>query len=98
MMVGRDIDEFYPPKAKRRDGNIMLQCSGLSRKDKFEDISFDVREGEIQGFMDLLVRAERKWPYPWWARTRSTAAQPNLTACPRARSLGRLSKVDLLSF
>lgn len=54
MMVGRDIDEFYPPKAKRRDGKIMLKCSGLSRKDKFEDISFDVREGEILGLYGLV--------------------------------------------
>ncbi|NMB13258.1 MAG: sugar ABC transporter ATP-binding protein, partial [Firmicutes bacterium] len=54
MMVGRDIDEFYPPKAKRRDGRVLLEAFELSRDAKFKDISFDLRVGEILGLYGLV--------------------------------------------
>lgn len=54
MMVGRDITDLYPPKAKSRDGQVVLEVSELSRKGKFSDISFELRAGEILGLYGLV--------------------------------------------
>lgn len=54
MMVGRDIKDLYPPKAKNRNGKTILQVSGVSRKAKFADISFELKAGEILGLYGLV--------------------------------------------
>lgn len=54
MMVGRSIDQLYPPKAKERDGKIALKAEHISRKGKFSDLSFDIRYGEITGMFGLV--------------------------------------------
>ena len=54
MMVGRNIDNLYPPKAKDRNGKCALRAESISRKDKFEHVSFDIRYGEIAGMFGLV--------------------------------------------
>ena len=54
MMVGRNIDNLYPPKAKNRNGKCALRAENISRKDKFEHVSFDIRYGEIAGMFGLV--------------------------------------------
>lgn len=54
MMVGRNIDQLYPPKAKNRDGKAALSAEHISRKGKFSDVSFDIRYGEITGMFGLV--------------------------------------------
>ncbi len=52
-MVGRSIDNIYG----RRDcpvGDVVFTARGLTRPGVFEDVSFDVREGEIVGFSGLV--------------------------------------------
>ncbi|NMR19217.1 sugar ABC transporter ATP-binding protein [Cellulomonas fimi] len=56
LMVGRDIDAQYP---RRRhvagQGHApLLQVRGLTRRGAFEDITFDVRRGEILGIAGLV--------------------------------------------
>jgi ABC-type sugar transport system ATPase subunit len=51
-MIGRDFPA-YDSRA-RRHGDIALEVSGLTLKDKFEDISFSVRQGEIVGLAGLV--------------------------------------------
>jgi ABC-type sugar transport system ATPase subunit len=53
MMVGRDINEFFP-KIKCEIGDVKMQVVGLSSGSKFQDISFDVRKGEILGIAGLI--------------------------------------------
>ncbi|MBS7705044.1 sugar ABC transporter ATP-binding protein [Chelatococcus asaccharovorans] len=53
LMVGRPLTELFPPR-NRTIGDIRLSVSGLTRKDVFEDISFDVRAGEVLGFAGLV--------------------------------------------
>lgn len=53
MMVGRNIDQLYPPKSEHI-GEPVLKVRGLSSRGKFRDISFDLREGEILGFYGLV--------------------------------------------
>lgn len=52
-MVGRDIGDFYPQKANPI-GEIKFEVKNLSSAQKFQNISFQVREGEILGFSGLM--------------------------------------------
>lgn len=52
-MVGRKIEEMYSVK-HFEPGDKVLEVKGLSRAGKFEDIEFDLRQGEILGFFGLV--------------------------------------------
>ncbi|HET6437105.1 MAG TPA: sugar ABC transporter ATP-binding protein, partial [Anaeromyxobacter sp.] len=53
MMVGRSIDQFFQ-KEKAPVGKPVLEVEGLSRRGKFRDVSFSVKEGEILGVAGLV--------------------------------------------
>ncbi len=53
QMVGRDVDELYP-KLETVPGEVVLQVDGLTSSGDFEDISFEVREGEIVALAGLV--------------------------------------------
>ena len=53
MMLGRDLSEVFPEKTNR-PGAPILKVEGLSRPGVFEDISFELREGEILGIAGLV--------------------------------------------
>lgn len=53
MMVGRELDSFYPRTYARGD-EVVLKVEGLSKRNLFEGISFDVHKGEILGFSGLM--------------------------------------------
>ena len=53
MMVGREIKEMFPERTAGI-GGVVMSVRGFSRKRKFQDISFDVRAGEILGFSGLM--------------------------------------------
>lgn len=52
MMVGRELSNMYP-KEKVEIGETVLEVSGLSGE-RFQDVSFQVRKGEILGFYGLV--------------------------------------------
>jgi len=52
-MVGREMSAMYPPKASSV-GASLLRVEGLSRRGKFDGISFTLRKGEILGFSGLV--------------------------------------------
>lgn len=52
MMVGRAIDNLYPPRGTEF-GEEILQVRNLSNK-YYQDVSFELREGEILGFAGLV--------------------------------------------
>ncbi len=55
LMVGRDLsDIFNRKKEKIKKGKTVLKVEGLSRKGVFDNISFEVKEGEILGLSGLL--------------------------------------------
>ncbi|KXF75075.1 D-ribose transporter ATP-binding protein [Paramesorhizobium deserti] len=55
LMVGRDMNEIYPARdVAVPAGTPVLEVKGLSRDSEFENISFDVRAGEILGFFGLV--------------------------------------------
>jgi ribose transport system ATP-binding protein len=52
MMVGRDLEMF--PKREVKIGDSALEVRSLSRKGAIENVSFEVREGEILGIFGLV--------------------------------------------
>lgn len=55
LMVGRELADLFPPKLPApQDGALAIQVRGLSVPGWAEDVSFDVRRGEILGFAGLV--------------------------------------------
>lgn len=53
MMVGRELTNVYPKKDVLL-GNVVLRVENLSSKEVFQNISFEVRKGEIFGIGGLV--------------------------------------------
>ncbi|MEU4546287.1 sugar ABC transporter ATP-binding protein [Nonomuraea dietziae] len=53
LMVGRPIDQQYPRETER-PGRALLKVSGLGRRGAFDDVSFEVRAGEVVGLAGLV--------------------------------------------
>jgi ribose transport system ATP-binding protein len=53
MMLGRRLTEMFPAK-RNTPGDVVLRVRGLSRPGVFEEVSFDVRAGEIVGLAGLV--------------------------------------------
>jgi len=53
MMLGHDLAEVFPAKTNR-PGRVVLKVEGLTRPGVFEDVSFELREGEILGIAGLV--------------------------------------------
>lgn len=53
MMVGRTMDEFFH-KELAEIGEVLLSVRNLTLEGKFEDVSFDVRRGEVVGLAGLM--------------------------------------------
>ena len=52
-MVGRELEDYYPTKASVI-GKKMLEVKNFTSRGVFENISFDVKAGEIVGFSGLM--------------------------------------------
>lgn len=53
MMVGRELEDMYDI-AHGEPGEIILSVEKISKEDIFEDISFEVRKGQIFGMFGLV--------------------------------------------
>jgi ABC-type sugar transport system ATPase subunit len=53
LMIGRPIAELFPPRNEAL-GEVIFSASSLTRQGVFENISFDVRSGEVVGFAGLV--------------------------------------------
>ncbi|MFD7919234.1 sugar ABC transporter ATP-binding protein [Streptomyces sp. NPDC059740] len=59
LMVGRDVEDQYPRQRPETAGAPVLRVRGLSRRGPggasvFEDVSFEVRAGEVVGLAGLV--------------------------------------------
>jgi len=52
-MVGRTLEEYYP-KEYAVPGDVVLRVEGLSSSPKFQNVSFEVRSGEVVGFAGMI--------------------------------------------
>lgn len=53
-MVGRDIDQFFPPRTTQPTERILLQVERLSQPGILSNITFCIRQGEVVGFFGLV--------------------------------------------
>lgn len=53
MMVGRKVEEIYPPIGEATD-RIVLEVKNLSSEGLFQNISFKIHAGEILGFAGMM--------------------------------------------
>ncbi|OAJ62493.1 D-xylose ABC transporter ATP-binding protein [Paraburkholderia ginsengiterrae] len=53
-MVGRPLEDAYPPRQSRPTGTVLLSARDLSRAGVFGPVSFELRKGEILGFAGLM--------------------------------------------
>jgi ABC-type sugar transport system ATPase subunit len=53
-MIGRSIEDYFPIHIGTDPGPVLLRVRGLSSPGNFQDISFDIRAGEIVGFAGLV--------------------------------------------
>ena len=58
LMIGRPLSEMFPPR-NAKIGEIVLSVRGASRRGAFENISFEVRAGEVLGH----GWPGRRWPH-----------------------------------
>jgi len=54
MMVGRELTNYYMRDHDAVTDDVVLSVKGLSQKGVLEDISFDLRKGEVLGFAGLV--------------------------------------------
>lgn len=54
LMVGRDIQDMYPPKHRVEEADVVLAVERLSVPGWVENASFELRRGEILGFAGLI--------------------------------------------
>ncbi len=53
-MVGRTLDEKFPTRTSFPTGDVLLSVRNLTRHGVFENVSFELRRGEILGFSGLM--------------------------------------------
>jgi ABC-type sugar transport system ATPase subunit len=54
MMIGRSVSDYFPQHLDGTAGDVMLRVRDLTSPGKFENVSFDIRRGEIVGFAGLV--------------------------------------------
>lgn len=54
MMVGRPLSSLYERNVEQKIGEPVLEVKNLSRTQKFDGITFDVRAGEVVGMAGLV--------------------------------------------
>ena len=53
MMVGRELNTMFP-ESETQKGKVVLSVKELCRQDKFYNINFEVRSGEVLGIAGLM--------------------------------------------
>jgi ABC-type sugar transport system ATPase subunit len=54
LMLGKKLEALYPPKTKISDGEVIFEVKDLALNEKFHDVSFKVKRGEITGIFGLV--------------------------------------------
>ncbi|XHS77392.1 sugar ABC transporter ATP-binding protein [Burkholderiaceae bacterium UC74_6] len=54
LMVGRQLDQQFPPATRQPGTEVLLRVRGLQREGDFGPVDFELRRGEILGFSGLV--------------------------------------------
>ena len=54
LMVGRPLDDKFPPATRKPANEVLLRVQGLRRTGSFGPVDFELRRGEILGFAGLI--------------------------------------------
>ena len=54
FMLGRDIEQLYPPHLASTRDHVLLEASGIGLKGVAKDITFSLRQGEILSLFGLM--------------------------------------------
>jgi len=54
MMIGRELGEYFPEHLDAPRGEVRLRVAGLTSPERFADVSFEVRAGEVLGLAGLV--------------------------------------------
>ncbi|MEO6015435.1 MAG: sugar ABC transporter ATP-binding protein [Devosia sp.] len=54
LMLGRDIDQLYPPHKSVAEPAVLLEARALSLRGVIKDVSFSLQRGEVLGFFGLM--------------------------------------------
>lgn len=54
MMVGRELGHYYYKPERKKDGKVVLEVKDLTRQGAFEEVNFQLWEGEILGVAGLV--------------------------------------------
>jgi len=54
LMVGRDLDQYFPKRENCIGDEVVFEVKNLTKKGVFKDISFNVKRGEIFGITGLV--------------------------------------------
>jgi putative xylitol transport system ATP-binding protein len=74
LIVGRKMKEEFEARAPgSAPGSPMLEVRNLSRAGEFEDVSLQVREGEILGIFGLMGSGRSEFLHALYGLTRSTS-------------------------
>lgn len=53
-MIGRDLSGLFPPRTGEPGRKVVFTAEGLTQPGVIEDVSFEIREGEILGLFGLM--------------------------------------------
>ena len=81
-MVGRELTQLYPARAKE-PGEVLLSVEGLRRRGSPHETSFILRRGEILGFSGLLGSGRTELMRAIFAAEPPTAGRVTLEGRPR---------------
>jgi ABC-type sugar transport system ATPase subunit len=80
----RSIENVFPPRPERRLGPTALEVTGLSDGEKFREVDFHIRRGEIVGFSGLMGAGRTQVARAVFGLDPAAAGAIRIKGCARA--------------
>ena len=97
LMVGREITQMFP-KLNVPIGDVVLSVKGLSLKNVFHDVSFDLRKGEILGIAGLVGSGRSNVAETLFGVTPASAGTISINGRPVAVATPKIAMANGMAF